>query len=96
MKRKTTFFILTAILFTTFSSYVFLVNKTVANVVTRGKAQASISSISSAMGELEFKYMTLKKSVTLELAYSKGFNDSVPSSFLAQNAFPTPISFNSR
>ena len=96
MKRKTTFFILATILLAASSSYIFFINKTIANVVARGKAQAAIASLSSSMGELEFQYMTLKKSITLDLAYSKGFSDAVPSSFLARHASAAPISYNPR
>ena len=96
MTRKNTFFTLSVILCAMFFAYVFLVNKTVSNVVARGKAETAIASVSSAMGELEFKYLTLKKSVTLSVAYSKGFQDSVPSTFLARKSSVAPLSYNQR
>ncbi len=96
MTGRTTFFILAATTCSMFFSYVFLVNKTVSNVVARSKTESSISELSSSMGDLEFKYMALKKSVTLDLAYSKGFEDAMPSTFLAQKPMPAAISYNSR
>jgi hypothetical protein len=55
--------------------YIFLINKTVMNVAARGALEKNISAMNSKIGELEFKYISLKNKVNIELAYSMGFKD---------------------
>jgi hypothetical protein len=93
LSTRTLFFILSAILITIFGYYVYLVNKTVANVVVRERTEGDIAALSSSIGELEFKYIGLKNSVTLDLAYSKGFAAASPVAFIP-SIHSKPLSYN--
>lgn len=64
------------------------------NVVARENIEQDISSLSSDLGELEYRYMTLRNGVTLDLAYTKGFQDAEPTQFLTRG--PSSLSYNSR
>jgi hypothetical protein len=96
MSTKTVFFLTLVALLSTFFFYVYLVNKTVMNVVARQQVERSISQLSSDLGTLEFKYIGLKNKVTLELAHAKGFQDATPITFLAREGTNSSISYNSR
>ena len=94
ISTKALFFIVLAVLLVTFFSYVYLVNKTIMNVVAREKVESNISSLSTTIGTLEYKYITLKNSVTLDLAYSKGFKEATPSQFIARQKSGNSLSYN--
>ncbi|MCC2630929.1 MAG: hypothetical protein K0S38_738 [Candidatus Paceibacter sp.] len=95
VSTKTVFFVTLAALLSTFIFYVYLVNKTVMNVVARQQVERAISEHSTSLGALEFKYIGLKNAVTLELAYAKGFTDATPVSFIARENTNTALSYNS-
>lgn len=63
------------LLLLTTACYVYLVNTTAMNGVRWGQAQQSTTAISSRVSALESTYLSLKQSVTLPLAYAKGFAD---------------------
>lgn len=67
-------------------AYLFLVNRTVMNIVARERMQREIATASASLSELEFSYMTAKNSVTLEKAHSIGFVDASPSTFLSRSS----------
>jgi hypothetical protein len=94
LDTKVVFFATLTILIAIFSLYVYLVNKTIMNVVAREQTQQTMSSLSTVIGGLEFKYMTLKNSVTLDLAHAKGFQDFTPTTFLAEQKSAATLSFN--
>ena len=96
LNTKVLFFFILALLLSVFGTYVYLVNKTIMNVVAREQTIKTVSSLSSTIGGLEFKYITLKNSVTLDLAHSKGFQDFSPTTFLAEQKPAATISYNSR
>lgn len=64
------------------------------NVVAREKVESNISSLSTSIGTLEFKYITLKNTVTLDLAHAKGFEDASPSKFIARQSSGVSLSYN--
>lgn len=53
--------------------YVFAINFTVRNVVKREAMEQELSRISMHISELEFKYIHLKNSITLDYAQKLGF-----------------------
>ncbi len=55
------------------ASYGFLLNSAMMNAVSKQNMERQISSLSSDVNSLEFQYLNLKNSITLELAQSKGF-----------------------
>jgi len=54
-------------------SYGFLLNSTMMNTVSKQNMEKEITSLSSNVNSLEFQYLNIKNSITLNLAKSKGF-----------------------
>jgi len=54
-------------------SYGFLLNSTMMNTVSKQNMEKEMTSLSSEVNVLEFQYLNIKKSITLEFAKSKGF-----------------------
>jgi cytochrome bd-type quinol oxidase subunit 2 len=84
LNTKALFFMLASVLVLVFVLYVYLVNKTVLNVVAREQTTRQIATLSTSIGELEFKYISAKNAVTLDLAYSHGFENSQPTLFVSR------------
>jgi hypothetical protein len=94
ISTRVLFYAIATSLVLTFALYAYLVNKTIMNVVAREKTEREIASLSSSIGELEFKYMTAKNNITLDLAYAHGFHDATPSKFISRKA--EALSLNTR
>jgi hypothetical protein len=65
--------------------YVYFVNLTIHNVVARTNAQKQIVELSSSVSELESEYIAIENKITLEVAYSKGFEDATPKKFISRD-----------
>ncbi|MDD4988802.1 MAG: hypothetical protein PHV42_00010 [Candidatus Pacebacteria bacterium] len=76
-------------------SYAYLLNHTIRNVVERQKSGERIASLSSGVGELESRYITLKDSITLDLASSLGFQTVQNPVFISRTALSKALSLNS-
>lgn len=72
---KTVFWCLTAALLLVTSAYVYLVNTAALNGVRWSKTEKDLSSIGASVSELEARYLSLKQSITLKVAYAEGFAD---------------------
>lgn len=72
---KAVFWSFVCMLFFMATFYVYLINTATRNGVSWSKAEQSIASIGAHVSELESSYLSLKQSVTLSLAYAKGFED---------------------
>ncbi len=94
ISTKLLFFVLSAMLLSIFALYFYFVNKTIMNVVARESIQRNIASLSGGIGELEFKYISLKNNVTLDLAHAQGFQDVSGTKFLARNQKSTTLTYN--
>lgn len=91
------FYVCAALLAIIFVIYVYLINATVMNVVAREDSEKEIAALSTSLGEMEFKYISLKNGVTLDLAYQKGFGTTAATEFLArENSAPSVLSYNTR
>jgi hypothetical protein len=55
--------------------YVYAVNTTTRNIVTRQALERQVANTSANLNSLEFAYIELKNSVTMELAYFHGFKE---------------------
>ncbi|TAL49091.1 hypothetical protein EPN83_02345 [Patescibacteria group bacterium] len=66
--------------------YVIAVNATVRNVAHRQKVSAELATLSSQVGELEFKYISLKNTITLSLARSMGFRTVSEPQFVSRKS----------
>jgi hypothetical protein len=84
-KEKNIFWTLTAILLLCVGFYMYFINTTVRNVVSRENLENESSKIALEISSNEFKYITLRNSVTLQLAYSIGFKDAENKKFISQN-----------
>lgn len=56
-------------------AYVYLINQTVWNIVTRKNLTKEITEVSGQVAALESSYMTLSSSVTIDRAYALGFSE---------------------
>ena len=81
-------------LFVTFGMYIYLVNKTVFNVVARQNAERQIADLNSKVSDMEFKSMALKDTVTLEKAHELGFTEVTAINFVTPKAPAKNLSFN--
>lgn len=72
---KGLFWSLACLLLLMTSVYIYLVNTAALNGVYRGKAEQKVTSVGAEVSELESRYLSLKQSVTLSLAYARGFED---------------------
>lgn len=75
-------------------SYAYLINKTVLNVVAREKAEDQIASLNSKVGDMEFKEMSLRNTLTLDLAHSLGFSDATTINFVNRSTPAKNLSFS--
>lgn len=76
------------------ASYLYLVNKSVYNIVERKQAEESINSLNTEVAMLETEYMTLTTTkINLDYAHSLGYKD-VPNnlSYIARSVKPSAIS----
>jgi hypothetical protein len=78
------YWMLVAILVVSFSLYVMFVNQTVRNVVKRQSFENEISTLTSHLGDLEFKDISMKNDITIDKAYAMGFKDVAETKFLAR------------
>lgn len=62
-----------AVVFVLASLYMYFVNKTVWNVVARQQTESSIVSLNSELSDMEFKYITAKSNITMDMAQRLGF-----------------------
>lgn len=56
--------------------YIIILSNMVWNIVARRSIETQISSLTTNVGELELKYMSLSDKVDLNLAYSMGFSET--------------------
>lgn len=82
--EKTIFWSLLAVLFLCLGFYMYFINVTVHNVVLRQDLEAEASQLTLAIGNQEFEYITKRNNVTLQLAYSLGFEDSSAKTFITK------------
>lgn len=66
--------------------YVWAINMTVRNTVTRQNLENDVASISTKIGELEFSYIALKNNVSLDMAYTKGFKKVSSAEYISRGA----------
>ncbi len=74
-KQKKLFFILAGLAVFMLGTYIYFVNQTVWNVVSRQNAVKSVHTASSEVALLEASYMSLSSTLTLEHAYELGFQE---------------------
>ncbi len=64
-------------------TYGFLVNKTISNAISKERMDSEIATLNTNVNTLEFQYLSLKDSITMNLALSKGFVETKEANFAA-------------
>ena len=72
-REKKIFWVLFSIFVFFIMSYGFLLNNTMMSAVSKQKMEKEMITLGSEVNSLEFQYLNVKNSITLELAQSKGF-----------------------
>ena len=90
------FGLLALMLVTLFVLYVYLVNKTVLNVVARENIQNQVSTLSGQVGQMEFQDIGLRNGITMALASNYGLEQVSASQFLERTSQPAALSYNDR
>ena len=85
-REKAIFWTLLGILFLSVGFYLFCINTTVRNVVSREKMENESIKIALDISNKEFQYISMKNSITISLAYALGFKDSSQKTFLSKNS----------
>lgn len=66
-------------------SYVYFVNITISTIAQHKEIKDSISDIEAESTYVEEKYLLLQDSVSIEMAYNKGFIDVVDTKFVSRD-----------
>jgi hypothetical protein len=83
-REKTIFWTLIAVLFLCSGFYMYFINSTVHNVVSRQNLENEASQLTLSIGSKEFQYISSRNMITLSLAHSMGFRDATAKTFLAK------------
>ena len=84
---STLFWSLSSTLLVLMGVYGYMVNQTVWNAFNRDQAEEQIVAMNSKLGDLEFQYMSLSNNVSIEKAYSLGFQDAKDKTLFASREF---------
>lgn len=85
-EERGVFWLLAAVLIASFVLYSVFVQRTIRNVVERQHLETEMSVLNSRIGELEFKYISMRNNVTIDMAYAKGFKDVAQTKFVSKKA----------
>ena len=88
-REKYIFWSLFGILFLCAGFYIYFINSTIHNTVSRQNLEKEASLLTLKIGSEEFKYITLRNTVTLPLAYSLGFADVSVNAFVSRTNNPS-------
>lgn len=83
----TLFWSLLSILIVLVGAYGYMVNKTVWNAFNKDSAEEQIFALNSQLGDLEFQYMSLSNSISIEKAYELGFQNATGKTVFASREF---------
>jgi hypothetical protein len=85
-REKTIFWSLLLTLLLSIGFYMYLINTTVRNVVATQNLEAKISQLNLSISSKEFKYISDRNAVTLNLAYSMGFKDIESKTYIKEKS----------
>ena len=94
-KEKTIFWTLLSVLFLCAGFYMYFINSTIHNIVARQNLESESSKLTLAIGGEEFQYITLRNSITLDMAHSLGFKDIGATTFVSRKSISV-VSYLSR
>ncbi len=81
-REKTIFWTLVGGLFIAMLFYIYFINITVHNTVARQNYEAESSTLTLAIGNKEFEYISKRNNITLALAHSLGYKDTKTISYI--------------
>ena len=84
--NRAAFWALAALLVGLFVSYSFMIHQTIRNVAERQKLETEMSVLHTKIGELEFKYISMRNDITIDRAYELGFNDVMETKFVSRKS----------
>lgn len=84
--EKYMFWAIVCALFLCIGFYMYFINSTVHNVVSRQNLETEASSLTLKIGNQEFQYITSRNNVTMQLAYSMGFKEVTAKTFISKNS----------
>ena len=84
-REKTIFWTLLGVLFLCAGFYMYFINATIHNTVSRQNLEKEAATLSLKIGKEDFQYITMRNSITLPLAYSLGFKDISVKTFVQRN-----------
>ena len=76
--------------------YGYYLNAAIRNVVARENTVEVISKLNSSIAEREFKYISLKNGISIDLAYSLGFKSAKDTAFVARKGISQEVSLNQK
>ncbi len=85
-REKTIFWALLSVLVFSLGFYMYLINTTVRNVVSTQNLESKISQLNLSISNKEFKYISNRNAVTLNLAYSMGFKDISSKKYITEKS----------
>lgn len=88
-KEKIAFSVLLVALLATALLYAYFVNQTVLNVVARKNIEENMTQTHARIGEMEFEYMKLKESLTIEKAFALGLEVNENKRFVSRSTSDT-------
>ena len=80
------FWALLGILILSVGFYLFCINNTVRNVVSRENLESEANKITLDISDKEFQYISMRNSVTIDLAYTLGFKDVSQKTFIKKGS----------
>ncbi len=86
INKKSTFWMLILVLAFVLGVYLYSLNSVMFNIVKRGEAEKSLSNLKTSVTEIESSYLALKNNITLDLAYSRGFQEVEISAFIPKKS----------
>lgn len=93
--EKTIFWSIVSLLLLSFGFYMYCINATVHNVVSRQNLEAEASALTLQIGNQEFQYISKRNSITLAMAHDMGFRDVSEKTFISDGS-SREVSFLSR
>lgn len=84
--EKVTFWVLAFMLSALVGVYIYSLNTAVMNVVKRGAMEKQISAFNSAIADLESNYISLKKNINLDMAYSLGYKEVEKTTYIPRKS----------
>lgn len=91
--RERLFAVFAAMLLLLALSYGWLMHSTIVNVVESEKMLKGSRILASRVQDLESKYLSLQNSVTLKVAYEKGYKDAETTHFISKKTLGKALTF---